>query len=65
MVVFAESLTRDYPASYHEVSCWIGDVAVVASSLLLPVNTGGMAASFLGPEIVPVERSEYKPDIRG
>lgn len=40
-------------ASYREGSCWIGDMAVVASTLLLPINPGDTAASFLGPEVVP------------
>lgn len=44
------------------MSCWIGDVAVVTSSLLLPISAGDVAASPLGPEVVPVEQSE---DIRG
>lgn len=30
-------------------------MAVVARTLLLPINPGDMAASFLGPEVVPVE----------
>jgi len=44
------------------MSCWTGDVAVVTSSLLLSISAGDVAASPLGPEVVPVEEKE---DMRG
>lgn len=54
----AESQTGDYQPSYREVSRWIGDVAVVTSSLLLPASPGDVAASFRQPGVLSAGKED-------